>query len=171
MLRRAWTTGGLSLILTCAAATAQTDAAAAAAQTGTAAALQTGTAAAAQTAVADSPAPAGTALYVCADAGTVRTVDIGAAICDAVPTDALTRRIEPDNLQLRQGALVTGVSDGGIAQAAGLRAGDVIYRVGGVDVEDNIETTARLSLIGDRADTLVNFLRGGRPYLVKLRRP
>lgn len=171
MLRRAWTIGGLSLILTCAAATAQTDAAAAAAQTGTAAALQTGTAAAAQTAVADSPAPAGTALYVCADAGTVRTVDIGAAICDATPTDALTRRLEPDNLQLRQGALVTGVSDGGIAHAAGLRAGDVIYRVGGVDVEDNIETTARLSLIGDRADTLVNFLRGGRPYLVKLRRP
>ena len=177
MLRRAWTIGGLGFALTCAAATAQTAVAAASAQTGAGVAAQTaGVAAqtagvAAQTAGADSPAPAGTALYVCADAGAVRTVDIGAAICDATPTDALTRRLEPDNLQLRQGALVTGVSDGGIAQAAGLRAGDVIYRVGGVDVEDNIETTARLSLIGDRADTLVNFLRGGRPYLVKLRRP
>lgn len=145
MLRRAWKIGGLGLVLTCAAASAQT---------GDAAADRTDD-----------------ALYVCADAGAVRTVDIGAAICDATPTDALTRRLEPDNLQLRQGALVTGVSDGGIAHAAGLRAGDVIYRVGGVDVEDNIETTARLSLIGDRADTLVNFLRGGRPYLVKLRRP
>ena len=145
MLRRAATIGGLGLAVTCAAATAQTGDAAA--------------------------ARAGDALYVCADPGDDRTVDVGAAICDAAPTDALTRRLEPDNLQLRQGALVTGVSAGGIAQAAGLRAGDVIYRVGGVDVEDEIETTARLSLIGDRADTVVNFLRGGRPYLVKLRRP
>ena len=145
MLRRAWTTGGLGLALTCAAAAAQTDDTAA--------------------------ARTGDALYVCADPGDARTVDVGAAICDAAPTDALTRRLETDNLQLRQGALVTGVSAGGIAQAAGLRAGDVIYRVGGVDVEDEIETTARLSLIGDRADTVVNFLRGGRPYLVKLRRP
>ena len=152
MLRRAWTIGGLALALTWAAAATQTGAAAA----------QTSDAAAAQT---------GDALYVCADARDARPLDIGAAICDATPTDALTRRVEPDNLQLRQGALVTDVSAGGIAQTAGLRAGDVIYRVGGVDVEDNIETAARLSLIGDRADTVVNFLRGGRPYLVKLRRP
>ena len=117
------------------------------------------------------PAQTADALYVCADTGANRTIDIGATICDAAPTDTLTARLEPDNLQLREGALVTAVSDGGIAQVAGLRAGDVIYRVGGVDVEDNIEATARLSLIGDTADTLVNFLRRGRPYLVKLRRP
>ena len=61
--------------------------------------------------------------------------------CDAAPTDALTKRLEPDNLQLRAGALVTAVINGGVAQVAGLQAGDVIYRVGGVDVEDNIETT------------------------------
>lgn len=161
MLRRAWTTGGLALALTWTAAAIQTAAVATAAQAGDAATAQTG----------DVAAQAGDALYVCADAGDARPLDIGAAICDAAPTDVLTRRLEPDNLQLRQGALVTAVSAGGIAQAAGLRAGDVIYRVGGVDVEDNIETAARLSLIGDRADTVVNFLRGGRPYLVKLRRP
>ena len=63
------------------------------------------------------------------------------------------------------------MSPGGIAQVAGLQTGDVIYRVGGVDVEDNVEAAARLSLIGDTADTVVNFLRGGRPYLVRLRRP
>ncbi len=114
-------------------------------------------------------AQTGDALYVCT--GSSRTIDIGATICDAAPTDALTERLEPDNLQLRAGALVTGVSGGGIAQVAGLQAGDVIYRVGGVDVEDNIEATARLSLIGDTADTVVNFLRQGRPYRVKLRRP
>ena len=170
MLRRAWTTGGLALALTWAAAAVQTAAvAAAAAQTSDATAAQTSDAATAQT--GDVAAQTGDALYVCADARDARPLDIGAAICDATPTDALTRRLEPDYLQLRQGALVTDVSDGGIAQAAGLRAGDVIYRVGGVDVEDNIETAARLSLIGDRADTVVNFLRGGRPYLVKLRRP
>ena len=167
MLRRAWTTGGLVLALTWAAAAVQTAAVATAAQTSDAATAQTGDAA---TQTGDA-AQAGDALYVCADAGDARPLDIGAAICDAAPTDALTRRLEPDYLQLRQGALVTDVSAGGIAQAAGLRAGDVIYRVGGVDVEDNIETAARLSLIGDRADTVVNFLRGGRPYLVKLRRP
>ena len=120
---------------------------------------------------AAAPAQTGGALYVCADPGAARTVDIGATICDAAPTGTLTERLEPDNLQLREGALVTGVSAGGIAQVAGLQAEDVIYRVGGVDVEDNVEATARLSLIGDRADTTVNFLRRGRPYRVKLRRP
>ncbi len=116
-------------------------------------------------------AQTGEALYVCANPDVTRTIDIGATICDAMPTGALTTRLEPDNLQLREGALVTAVSDGGIAQVAGLRAGDVIYRVGGVDVEDNIEATARLSLLRENADTVVNFLRRGRPYLVRLRRP
>ena len=120
---------------------------------------------------AAAPARTDDVLYVCADPAATRVVDVGATLCDAAPTDALAARREPDNLQLRAGALVTAVSAGGVAQAAGLRAGDVIYRVGGVDVEDNVETTARLSLIGDAADTVVNFLRGGRPYLVRLRRP
>ena len=120
---------------------------------------------------ATTPAQTGDALYVCADPDATRDIDIGATICDAAPTGALTARLEPDNLQLREGALVTEVSPGGIAQVAGLQAGDVIYRVGGVDVEDNIEVTARLSLLVESADTVVNFLRGGRPYLVRLRRP
>ena len=113
----------------------------------------------------------GDALYVCANPGDTRDIDIGATICDAAPTDALMVRLEPEYLQLREGALVTEVSPGGIAQVAGLQAGDVIYRVGGVDVEDNVEATARLGLLVESADTVVNFLRGGRPYLVRLRRP
>ncbi len=117
------------------------------------------------------PAQTADALYVCADPGDTRATDIGATVCDAAPTDALMARLDPDYLQLREGALVTEVSPGGIAQVAGLQAGDVIYRVGGVDVEDNVEATARLSLLVEGADTLVNFLRGGRPYLVRLRRP
>ena len=116
-------------------------------------------------------AQTGDALYVCTDPDATRTIDIGATICDAAPTGALIERLEPDNLQLRRGALVTEVSTGGIAQVAGLRAGDVIYRVGGVDVEDNVEAAARLSLLVENADTVVNFLRRGRPYLVRIRRP
>ncbi len=111
------------------------------------------------------------ALYACVDAAVTRTLEIGATVCDATPTDALTRRIDVDNLQLRAGALVTEVAADSISQRAGLEEGDVIYRVGGVDVDNNVEATARLSLIQESADTVVNFLRRGRPYRVKLRQP
>jgi hypothetical protein len=110
-------------------------------------------------------------LYTCVDATVTRTLEIGATVCDAAPTDALTARMEADNLQLRTGALVTEVDTGNVAQVAGLQEGDVIYRVGGVDVDNNVETAARLSLIDATADTVVNFLRRGRPYRVKIREP
>jgi len=108
-------------------------------------------------------------LYVCTDPGSSRVVQIGVAICDAIPTDALAQRLEPDNLQQREGVLITEIVNNSVAQLAGLQHGDLIYRVGGVNVEDNVETAARLSLIGDTADTVVNFLRSGRPYRVKIR--
>ena len=111
------------------------------------------------------------ALYSCTDPQTARPVEIGVIICDASPTEALAARLEDDNLQQRSGALITEVSAGSLAQIAGLAPGDVIYRVGGVDVEDEVEASTRLDQIGDDADTVVNFLRGGRPYRVKLRQP
>ena len=111
----------------------------------------------------------GEPLYICVTPATTRTLEIGATICDAAPTDALTRRIEVDNLQLRAGALVTAVAPESVLQVAGLQEGDVIYRVGGVDVDNNVEATARLSLIKRASDTVVNFLRRGRPYRVKIR--
>ncbi|HJN45845.1 MAG: hypothetical protein CL477_06810 [Acidobacteria bacterium] len=110
-------------------------------------------------------------LYTCVDAAATRTLEIGATVCDAAPTDALTTRMEADNLQLRTGGLVTEVVTGGVAQVAGLEEGDVIYRVGGVDVDSNVKVAARLSLIEESSDTVVNFLRRGRPYRVKIRRP
>ena len=113
----------------------------------------------------------GEALYTCVDAAVTRTIEIGATVCDAAPTDALTQRIEVDNLQLRTGALVTEVVADSVLQIAGLQEGDVIYRVGGVDVDDNVEVTARLRLIDEAADTVVNFLRRGRPYRLKIRLP
>jgi hypothetical protein len=110
-------------------------------------------------------------LYMCLDASITRDLDIGATVCDAAQTDALTERLDTDNLQLRSGALITEVGAEGVAQVAGLQAGDLIYRVGGVDVDDNVKVAARLSLLEDTADTVVNFLRRGRPYRVKIRRP
>ena len=121
--------------------------------------------------VAPVAAQDGDAFYTCVDAAVTRTLEIGATVCDAAPTAALTRRITVDNLQLRTGALVTEVAAGSVLQIAGLEEGDVIYRVGGVDVDNNVAVTARLSLIQESADTVVNFLRRGRPYRVKLRQP
>jgi hypothetical protein len=46
----------------------------------------------------------------------------------------------------------------------------VIYRVGGVDVASAESATDVLAQIEARSDTIVNFLRGGRPYRVKIRR-
>ena len=121
-------------------------------------------------AVTPVPATAQTdTLYICTNPGSSRVVDIGIAICDALPTDALAQRLKPDNLQRREGVLITAVVPDSVAKIAGLQPGDLVYRVGGVNVEENVETAARLSLIADSADTVVNFLRNGRPYRVKIR--
>ena len=110
-------------------------------------------------------------LYACAEAGDTRTLVVGITICDARPTESLTQRMDADNLQLREGALITEVIPGGVGPVAGLQSGDVIYRVGGVNVSDNSETADRLALLEANADAVVNFLRKGRPYRVKLRSP
>ena len=110
-------------------------------------------------------------LYVCHPGGEPRALELGLTVCDAAPTDTLLTRMEPDNLQLRKGVLVTEVAENSLAGTAGFRAGDVIYRVGGVDVGDNVDTAARVSLIGSESDTIINFLRRGRPYRIKLRQP
>ena len=110
-------------------------------------------------------------LYTCAGTAVGEASEIGATLCNAAPTDTLTRRIEVDNLQLRSGALITDVDRDGVGEIAGLRAGDVIYRVGGAYVTDAEEATARIALIERASDTVVNFLRRGRPYRVKIRQP
>ena len=71
---------------------------------------------------------------------------------------------------MREGALVTDVPPGGVSSVAGFAVGDLIYRVGGVDVPDARSAVENLGRVGSRADTMVNFLRGGRPYRIKLRR-
>jgi len=110
-------------------------------------------------------------LYTCADTDSTRTLVVGITICDAKPTESLTQRMDADNLQLRQGILITEVIPDGVGPVAGFQSGDVIYRVGGVDVTNTSETAERLTFLEANADTVINFLRQGRPYRVKLRSP
>ena len=109
-------------------------------------------------------------LYTCGGESRAEAALVGVTLCDGAPTAGLLAQAEADNLQVREGALVTEVVAEGVAGGAGMQAGDLIYRVGGGDVPDAEEAAGRLALVAARADTLVNFLRGGRPYLIKLRR-
>ena len=121
--------------------------------------------ASAATAQTDTPV-----LYVC-DGGTRTPATIvGVTLCTAAPTAALDRGADADNLQIREGALVGELEADGVSAVAGLQSGDVIYRVGGEDVSDADTAAKRLSGVRVTSDTVVNFLRNGRPYRVKLRR-
>ena len=110
------------------------------------------------------------ALYACNGEPHAEAAVVGLTLCDCEPTPDLLAQFEIANLQVREGALVTEVAAGGVAGVAGLQAGDLIYRVGGADVADAGTAAGRLAQIAARADTVVNFLRGGRPYRIKLRR-
>lgn len=115
-------------------------------------------------------ASSATELYTCATEPADQAEELGLTLCNASPTDALVARVDTDNLQRREGALVLEVDEGGVSQEAGFQPGDVIYRIGGVDVPHAQAAAENLALVQSRADTVVNFLRGGRPYRIKLRR-
>jgi len=108
-------------------------------------------------------------LYECASPAESQATLASMAICDAAGTSELSRRAELDNLQVREGALVIELEPAGVAGVSGLQVGDVIYRVGGIDVTSADSAADQLTAIGADFDTVVNFLRGGRPYRVKLR--
>ena len=109
-------------------------------------------------------------LYRCADNAQIEAVIAGIQLCDAEPTNELMNRAEADNLQVRNGALVTEIAGISISKAAGLATGDVIYRVMGVDIDTAEAAAERLALIQSTQDAVVNFLRHGRPFRVQLRR-
>ena len=114
--------------------------------------------------------PAERPLYRCADAARVEAEAVGLTLCDAAPTAALADRAAPDHLQVRPGALVVAATPAGPAAREGLLPDDMIFRVAGSDVDGGGAAAARLASVQAESDTLVNFLRAGRPYLVKLRR-
>ena len=107
--------------------------------------------------------------YTCVSEYRVDQALIGVTLCDAVATASLINRSEVDNLQVRDGALITKVVSAGVSATEGLRPGDMIYRIGGVDVDNAVTSNDAIQLIGTSEDTVVNFLRFGRPYRVKLR--
>ena len=113
--------------------------------------------------------PAEEVLYRCAARTTVEVESLRLDLCDAQATPLLAARAEPDNLQIRDGALVVEVEDDSIAAVAGVQAGDMIYRVAGVDVAGADDAGAGLASVGTDSDTQINFLRRGRPYRIKLR--
>ena len=108
-------------------------------------------------------------LYVCGAETNVEAAGVGVTLCDAEPTPELSATSVQDNLQIREGALVSELDPGGISALAGLQAGDMIYRVEGVDVSDAAAAADQLTRVQSTSDTVINFLRRGRPYRVKIR--
>ena len=108
-------------------------------------------------------------LYACEGAPAVDVTAVGVTICNGVATPELRRRADVDNLQVREGVLVVDLERFGVSAVAGLQADDLIYRVRGVNVHDIERAMEQLSNVDTSSDTIVNFLRGGRPYRVKLR--
>ena len=113
---------------------------------------------------------AGGTLYRCADGAPTVTAALGIELCDGEPTPLLAARAEPDNLQVRAGALVVAVGPGGVAAREGVQPGDLIYRVAGADAAGADDVRAGVAATGPNSDTQINFLRRGRPYRIKLRR-
>ena len=111
-----------------------------------------------------------TQLYACTSTMPTDVPTVGVTLCDASPTSELDLRRDSDNLQSRAGALVIEVAEMSIASEGGLQPRDLIYRVGGVDVKSSAAAADRLSQINPVSDTIINFLRQGRPYRVKLRK-
>ena len=118
------------------------------------------------TAVQTSEAP----LYRCVEETAVAVAIVDLVLCTAEPTPQLHERAAPENLQIRDGALVVTVGDGGRAAVEGVQAGDMIYRVAGEDTADAGTAGERLGNVVSESDTMINFLRRGRPYRIKLRR-
>jgi S1-C subfamily serine protease len=108
--------------------------------------------------------------YTCGTPPQVEAEVVGMTLCDGQPTDELSLRANAENLQVREGALVFKLDREGISNIAGLQKGDLIYRVGSIDVADAETAVENLGRVQSQADTVVNFLRGGRPYRIKLRR-
>ena len=108
--------------------------------------------------------------YTCGITPQVEAHIVGLTLCDGQPTDELSMRADAENLQVREGALVFQLDGEGVSDIAGLQKGDLIYRVGSIDVADAETAIENLGRVQSRADTIVNFLRGGRPYRIKLRR-
>jgi len=108
-------------------------------------------------------------LYTCQDESREEITLFGLTVCEATLSGNLSTRIQEENLQTRNGILVVVVENGGIANIAGLQENDLIYRIGGSDIMETKSAITAFNRIRAQADTVINFLRGGRPYRIKVR--
>ncbi len=108
-------------------------------------------------------------LYICQDESREEISPFGLTVCDAKLSENLSERIQEENLQTRNGILVVTVKNGSISDTAGLQENDLIYRIGGSDIMKTKSAITSFTQIRVQADTVINFLRGGRPYRIKIR--
>ena len=108
-------------------------------------------------------------LYTCQDEFRKEISLFGLTVCDAKLSENLSAHIQEENLQTRSGILVVVVKNGGISNIAGLQENDLIYRIGGSDIIETKSAITSFNRISVQADTVINFLRGGRPYRIKIR--
>jgi C-terminal processing protease CtpA/Prc len=104
--------------------------------------------------------------YECVEPGSA--ADVQAAFGLTLCTARVVRESRPEGIALPDSAvLITGVEADSAAADQKLLAGDAIYRVSGIPVTEAAEAARRLAA-RTAGETRVNFLRDGRPYLVRL---
>jgi len=74
----------------------------------------------------------------------------------------------PDFAPVEYGVKLSGVSGGSPAEAAGMRAGDVLIRLGDFEVEDLYALTDALRVLAPGTEVEVSFLREGEELRVRL---
>ena len=89
--------------------------------------------------------------------GEVRRGRLGIQIQDVTPDLA-----EALDLDVDHGAVITQVEPNSAAEAAGLRAGDVITEFNGADVEDSRDLANKVGLVRVGSEVEIAFLRDGQ---------
>jgi putative serine protease PepD len=89
------------------------------------------------------------------DSGSATHGLLGASVGDATSVDPKTTVA---------GAYIQEVSDGGAAEAAGLRKGDIITQFNGVTVTSSTDLTAQVRYLAAGADAELVYFRGGESY-------
>jgi serine protease Do len=89
---------------------------------------------------------------------------IGATVSSIAP-----EMQESLGLESRRGAFIVSVNRGGPADTAGLRAGDVVLRMNGQEVEDNTDLTRRVARVSPGDNLRMDILREGRPQTITVR--
>ncbi len=79
---------------------------------------------------------------------------LGAGVADSTDASNATQ----------MGALIKSVTSGGAAAKAGLKAGDVVTKIGSATVSDATDLTAQVRFFAGGTKTEITYLRGGKSY-------